>query len=225
LALHVLWLCAARQTPSAIAASLCCSRSRVYRIVRAYRTGSLGCAYAENGTRGPPVRTTVLTPALQRSLLALLKAAPRAYGGGRTRWSGATRAVPLGTQRRLAVAAATVRRWRPEVGGVWPRAQLVAKATAPHRRERWARSRWVFAHLQAWEALLCTDARDIHFLPQVGSAWLPQGTQLEVMTPGQHEKHSRAGGLALGTGKWVPRLGARKTHAVVRALLDPLEKT
>src|SRR6266704_2205146 len=80
LALHVLLLCAAQQTPSEIAASLFCSRSSVYRIVRAYRAGTLGFAYAEDGTMGPPVRTTVLTPALRRSLLALLKATPRAYG-------------------------------------------------------------------------------------------------------------------------------------------------
>src|ERR1700745_4139728 len=59
LALHVLLFCAAQQTPSAIAAALFCSRSSVYRIVRAYRAGTLGCEYAEDGTRGPPVRTTV----------------------------------------------------------------------------------------------------------------------------------------------------------------------
>jgi hypothetical protein len=42
---------------------------------------------------------------------------------------------------------------------------------------------------------------------------MPNGTQLEVMTPGQNEKHSRAGGLDLGTGKLVHCLGARKTNA------------
>jgi transposase len=136
LALHVLLFCAAQQTPSAIAAALFCSRSSVYRIVRAYRAGTLGCEYAEDGTRGPPVRTTVLTPALRRSLLALLKAAPRASGWCRTRWSCATLAVTLGTKRRMAVSAETVRRWLHEAGWGWKRATLVAKDTAPHRLER-----------------------------------------------------------------------------------------
>ena len=39
LAFHILLLCAAGRTPTEIAAFLFCSRSSVYRIVRAYRTG------------------------------------------------------------------------------------------------------------------------------------------------------------------------------------------
>ena len=42
LALHVLLLCAAGHTPTAIAPFLFCSRSSVSRIVRAYRAGTLG---------------------------------------------------------------------------------------------------------------------------------------------------------------------------------------
>jgi Homeodomain-like domain len=41
LALHVLLLCAAQRTPTEIAAVLFCSRSTVYRVVRAYRAGKL----------------------------------------------------------------------------------------------------------------------------------------------------------------------------------------
>ena len=78
LALHGFLLWAAQRTPSASAAALFCSRSRVYRIVQVYRAGTLGFADAADGTRGPPVRTTVLTPALRRSLGARLQAAPRA---------------------------------------------------------------------------------------------------------------------------------------------------
>jgi hypothetical protein len=39
LALHLLLLCAAGRTPSEIAAVLFCSRSSVYRVVKAYRAG------------------------------------------------------------------------------------------------------------------------------------------------------------------------------------------
>ena len=44
--------------------------------MRAYRAGTLGLEFDAQGRPAPPVRTTVLTPSLQRSLLALLKAAP-----------------------------------------------------------------------------------------------------------------------------------------------------
>lgn len=113
----------------------------------------------------------------------------------------------------MAVSAETVRRWRHEVGWGWQRTQLIAQDTDPHRLERCARLRWVFAHLQAWEALIVADELAIHLLPQVGAAWMPKGTQREVTPPGQHEKHSLAGGLDLGTGHLGHGLGARTTNA------------
>ena len=55
LAAHILLLCAAQRTPTAIAASLFCSRSSVYRVVRAYRAGQLTglVAAAESGPAAP----------------------------------------------------------------------------------------------------------------------------------------------------------------------------
>src|SRR5438132_11870442 len=77
LALHLLLLCAAGRTPSEIAAVLFCSRSSVYRIVKAYRAGALtfDCPPTEVARRA---RIRVLTPTLQRSLLAILGTVPRA---------------------------------------------------------------------------------------------------------------------------------------------------
>jgi hypothetical protein len=40
LTLHILLLCAARRTPTAIAAVLCCARSSVSRAVQCYRAGT-----------------------------------------------------------------------------------------------------------------------------------------------------------------------------------------
>jgi hypothetical protein len=78
LALHILLLCAAGRTPTEIAAVLFCSRSSVYRTVRASRAGTLGLEHDDQGRLVPPVRTTVLVPTLRRSLVALLKVPPRA---------------------------------------------------------------------------------------------------------------------------------------------------
>jgi hypothetical protein len=78
LALHILVLCAAGRTPTDIAAVLCCSRSSVYRTVRAYQKGTLGWGHDDDGHLVPPVHSTVLLPTLRRSLVARLKAPPRA---------------------------------------------------------------------------------------------------------------------------------------------------
>ena len=95
LALHILLLCAVGRPPTEIAAVLFCSRSSVYRAVRAYRENTLGWEHDAQGRLVPPVRTTVLLPTRRRSLLGLLKAPPRAYGWCRTRWSCATLALTL----------------------------------------------------------------------------------------------------------------------------------
>ena len=76
LALHIVLWCAATRHPTEIAAVRFCSCSSVYRTMRAYRAGTLGLEFDVQGRLAPPVRTTVLTPFLQRSLLAWLKAAP-----------------------------------------------------------------------------------------------------------------------------------------------------
>jgi winged helix-turn helix protein len=81
LALHIVLLCAVGRTPTEMAAVLLCSRSSVYRVVRAYRAGTLGWGHDEQGRLTPPVRTTVLLPTRRRSLLALLKAPPGPMAG------------------------------------------------------------------------------------------------------------------------------------------------
>ena len=225
LALHVLLLCAAGRNPTEIAAFLFCSRSSVYRIVRLYRTGELGFTVESDGQLAAPVHTTVLLPWLRRSLGALLKTPPRAYGWCRTRWSCATLAAALKAKHGLAVSAWTVRRWLHARGWVWKRAKLVAKDDDPQRVERLARIRFHAEQLHAREVMVCADERAIHLLPKVGAAWMPQGSQEAVMTPGKNEKHSLAGALNLATGTILHCLGPRKNHALFRDLLTLLDRT
>jgi hypothetical protein len=52
---------------------------------------------------------------------------------------------------------------------------------------------------------------------------MPKGTQLEVMTPGQNQKHDLAGALDPTTGTLFHCLGPRKTNALFRDLLTALE--
>src|SRR5262245_10232513 len=225
LAFHILLLCAAGRTPTEIAAFLFCSRSSVYRIVRAYRTGSLGVQIDQDGRLSIAVPTTVVMPWLTRSLGALLKAAPRAYGWCRTRWSCATLAATLKTKHGVEVSAETVRRWLHEIGWVWKRAKLVAKDDDPQRIERLAWIRFHHENLQAHEVMVFADELDIHLLPKVGAAWMRQATQAEVMTPGKNEKHYLAGALELTTGKVLYCLGPRKNNGLFRELLTLLDHT
>jgi transposase len=225
LALHVLLLCAAGRTPTEIAAFLFCSRSSVYRIVAAYRCQALGFELADDGRLLPPLRTTFLLPWVKRSLLALLKSSPQAFGWCRTRWSCASLATQLKVNRGLEVSAETLRRWLGEIGWVWKRAKLAAKDDDPHRVAKLARIRWLFEHLTAKQLLLFADELDIHLLPKVGYQWMEKGTQQEVMTPGTNEKNYLAGALDIRTGKMVHCVWFRKTHGLFLDLLQLIDST
>ena len=224
LAVPLLLLCAAGRTPSEVASVLFCSRSSVYRIVRAYRAGTL--SFDDGSERATQQsRQRVLTPSLKRSVLALLKAAPRAYGWCRTRWSCATLAVELQVRRGIAVSAETMRHWLHELGWAWKRAKVAAKDDDPDRVEKLARIRLAFEHLCAGTALFFADELDINLLPKVGYQWMPKGEQVEVLTPGTNEKRYLAGALELTTGTITHCVWYRKQTGLFIDLLDTLDRT
>lgn len=225
LALHVILLCAAGRTPTEIAAFLFCSRSSVYPIVAAYRAHTLGFAFADDGALQPPVRTTCLSPSLKRSLLALLKAAPQAFGWCRTGWSCASLAAQLKVNRGIEASADTLRRWLHQLGWVWKRAKLTAKDDDPHRIEKLARIRRIFEHLSPKQGLLFADELDIHLLAKVGYQWMEKGTQQEVMTPGTNEKNYLAGALDIVSGRLLHCVWFRKTNGLFIDLLKIIERS
>jgi transposase len=212
LALHVLVLCAQGRTPSEIATFLFCSRSSVYRVVAAYQRGERWLAEAADG------ETSARMPSLKRSLLALLKRAPTAYG-----WCQ-TLALQLRAQRSVAVSRETIRRWVQDVGYVWKRARHVARDDDPERITKLARIRAIIEGLLPTEALLFADELDIHLLPKIGYEWMPKGTQLEVMTPGTNHKHYLAGALNHLTGKLLAVTAERKNRWLFIDLLKLIDR-
>jgi transposase len=167
----------------------------------------------------------VLTPTLQRSLLAMLGTVPRACGWCRTRWSCATLALELQVRRGVRVSAETIRRCLHALGWVWKRAKLAAKDDDPQRVEKLARIRYTIEHLPARAALFFADELDISLLPKVGYQWMPQGEQLEVLTPGTNEKRYLAGAWDIRRGTIVHRVWWRKTHGLFLDLLATLDWT
>jgi transposase len=223
LAVHVLLLCARGKTPTEIADFLMCSRSSVYRIVRAYRRGSLGLDWGEDGSVGPPIRMTVLLPWLRRSILALLKKPPSFYGWCRTRWSCETLAAQLKASRGVEVSAETIRRWLHELDWVWKRAKLKAKDDDPERVDRLAKIRHAFESLGKRAAMVFTDELDIALLAKVGYQWMPKGTQVEIPTPGTNQKSYLAGALDIVTGAILHCVWYRKQTGLFLELLERLD--
>jgi transposase len=226
LALHILLLCAAQRSPTEIAAVLFCSRTTVYRVVRAYRAGQWEEFSAEAASEeAAPQRQTRLSPMRRRSGRGILKSAPRRCGWCRTRGSCATIALELFVRRRIAVCGETVRRWLQELGWEWKRAKLRAKDDDPQRVEKLAQIRLAFEQLRAGVAVFFAAEWDIPRLPKVGSQWMPKGEQGEVRTPGTTEKRYLAGALNLTTGKIPHWVWYRKQTGLLLDLLATLDRT
>jgi transposase len=227
LALQILLLCAVPRTPTEIAAVLFCSRTTVYRVVKAYRAGQVagGAEAEESGQAGPPRRLTVLAPALTRAVLAIVTSVPRLCGWCRTRWSCATIALELQARRGVVVSGETVRRGLHELDWVWKRAKLRAKDDDPQRVAKLARIRYAFEQVRAGVALFFADELDISLLSKVGSQWMPKGEQVEVLTPGTNEKRHLAGALNITTGTITHCVWYRKPTGLFLDLLQTLDRT
>lgn len=223
LACHILLLCAAGRTPTEIAAALFCSRTSVYRTARAYRRGTLDLGLAHDPAAGaPPVPRCRVS--LKRSVRALLKRGPSAFGWCRTRWSCATLAAEVKARRGVQVSQETVRRWLHELGYVWKRARHVARDDDPERSSKLARIRRIIEGLLPAEALFFADELDIHLLAKLGCEWMLKGTQNEVMTPGANQKNYLAGALNFVTGKVLSVVGERKNRWLFIDLLRLIER-
>jgi DDE superfamily endonuclease len=116
-----------------------------------------------------------------------------------------------------------MRRGGQALGWVWKRAQLVARDDDPQRVQKLARIRYVLGTPERRAVVLVADELDIHLLPTVGYQWMPRGTAVKLVTPGQNQKPSLAGALELSSGRLVYATRPRKTNVLFRTSLDRLE--
>ena len=223
LTLHIVLLLVQQRSPSDIADWLLCSRSTVYAAAAAWQQGRRPWEPNAEGddAAGLPAG---LTPDRRRSLLALLKQAPSAFGWCRTRWSCATLATSLRERRGWAVSAETVRRWLHALDYRWKRAKPIAKDNDPARVPKLARIRLIFESLRPREAMLFGDELDVHLLPKSGYQWMAKGTQVEVMTPGKNEKRYVAGAWNVQTGAVEHVVWYKKQAGLFVELLAQLER-
>ena len=192
----------------------------MYRAVAAYRSGKIGHRWCDAALPSAPPKLC----GWQRSLLALLKRTPHAYGWCRTRWSCATLSLQLATQRSLRVSRETIRRTLHRLDYRWKRARHVARDDDPQRTQKLARIRHLVETLPGNAALFFADELDIHLLAKLGYEWMLRGTQTQVMTPGKNEKQYLAGALNHVTGKLLHVVGERKDRFLFIELLKVIDR-
>jgi transposase len=122
--------------------------------------------------------------------------------------------VHVGTMSRaLAQIKARLGRPRPTVGCPWSKKAKRARLRALER---------LLAALGPEDTAVYLDEVDIHLNPKIGPDWMNQGTQKQVLTPGQNVKRYVCGALNAATRHitWVqgPRKDSQLFIAALRAL-------
>ena len=116
LAIHILLLYAAGKNPTEIADFLFCSRSSVYRSVKAYRAARLDWQRDDQSSPG--------LSRWQKMLRSLIKLSPRVLGWCRVRWSCAALSMTLAVLAQIKVSRETIRLELKATGYVRKRAKL-----------------------------------------------------------------------------------------------------
>jgi len=161
------------------------------------------------------------------ALRCVTECSPTRFGFVRSRWTCEAVAVLLWQDHRVRVSRETVRRRLRVAELVWRRPRPVLGPRDPAYAVKLGRIRALLRDLPADEAAQFTDEVDVNTNPKIGSMWMRQGEQAEVVTPGDNEKRYLAGSLDWRTGRLTltegePRQG-RDTELFL-AHLDDLRR-
>lgn len=165
------------------------------------------------------------SPTVLARLGELVRCDPTRMGYLRSRWSSELLALELSRSGVVEVHATTVRRWLSQMSIVWRRARPTLCITDPRKGERMRAIRRVLRRASAEEEVFYVDEADIDLNPRIGPAWMPQGEQMAVPTPGKNRKHYVAGALNARTGAVVWTEHTSKDSELFLRLLEALLRT
>ena len=199
--------------PAAIAATLGCNVSTVYRTRQAFlRSGE-----ASLQPRNSPGRPRRVTAPQERELDQTLAREPRALGKNFSNWT----APNLKVQLHWTVHPVTVWRYMRRLQWRWRRP--VPRVASPDQRYR-AKARYLRrlrAQARRGEIhLYYADEMDVALLPTISGRWMRQGQQLQVNTPGQNAKQYVFGAVNYVTGTLVWWAWPNKNNVGFRHLLQ-----
>jgi transposase len=132
---------------------------------------------------------------LREALCGVVARSPQDYGWARPTWTQELLARQLTAMTGVRVSETTVGRMLAERGIRWGMARptVACPWTARAQRRRLRAIKRRLATLRPGEEAFYEDEVDIHLNPRIGRDWMLPGTQKEVLTPGQNQKHYLAG--------------------------------
>lgn len=138
-------------------------------------------------------------------LLELVAEAPSKYGYLRSTWASEMLAERIQKDLGIKMHSSTIRRWLPQLGVVWNRARPTLCIPDAKKGQKMKAINSALRKADAAHPVFYVDEVDIDLNPKIGHAWMGQGKQMTVPTPGKNEKRYLCGALNATTGvvKWV----------------------
>lgn len=196
------------------------SRTVLRRWIRCYEThGEAGLVPARPGAPATTVDETVCG-----YLLELVRQSPQDRGFHRSRWSSEMLAMQIEEDLGVAIHASTVRRLLPRLGICWNRARPTLCIADPQKPQKMRAIRRALRRCGPDTPVFYVDEVDIDLNPKIGHAWMPQGEQMTIPTPGKNQKRYLAGALHAETGKVVWVEGEKKNAFLFIRLLAALRR-
>jgi transposase len=193
---HVLLLLSQDQSVRTIVATLFCSFDLIASVRREYQRGGLAAAL---GTQ----RVVERVPGWWAWLLCwVTKRTPWDFGISRSRWSCETLAKVIRQKVEVQLGRESVRVILLQLM-VWRRPRPVIGPFDPEHDVKMREIHQLRATLPPDEVVVYQDEVQIDLNPKIGSAWMLEGRQAEVVTPGDNERRHLAVSMLAGTGRLI----------------------
>ena len=197
-----------------------CAASKVVRAVQRFSQGSFEALRDQRCYNG---HRKLSLDYLER-LYAVVELRAEQFGWQRPTWTRESLALTLAEQDFPLLAPCTVGRALRDIGARRGRPKPTVQCPWPKRlRDKVLRSlRQLEQAASDEEPVVFADEVDLHLNPKVGLDWMNQGSQRDLPTPGQNQKHYLAGALDSRSRQlWVVD-GPHKTSTLFCRLLDKL---
>jgi putative transposase len=194
---HVLLLLADGHGVRFIAAVLFCSFDLIASVRHDYHQGGVTAALGDEPTlrRIPWWYGSILT--------WLTEFTPVDFGLRRSRWSCEALALVLSERVGVVLGRESVRCILREMGFVWRRPRPVVGPVDPDHEAKMQAIRELLMNLPENEVAVFQDEVQLDLNPKIGSQWMLEGIQAEVVTPGDNVRRHLAVSMLAGSGRLV----------------------
>jgi putative transposase len=204
-----------------IAENLYCSSSTIARWKDRFLRGGIEALRGQK--RGPGPKFSPCWPEAVTDLVDNFR--PTDFGYYRSRWCCWLLACVLQTVYGLYVSRETVRRWLHQEDYVYRRPRPVLRREDPKRAEILRGLRRLLLNLPEDETVVFQDEADVNLNPEIGCAWMLEGEQAEVETPGNNKKRYLAGSLHWRTGAMITTTGEKRDSELFLDHIDELRRS